>query len=1007
MLSKKWILHTVLMATVFLSESVAAPFGRVVAIGGQASDLAIDESRGVLYVANFTANRIEVMSLSDGTVQRSLNVAPQPNSVSMSADGRWLAITHYGNTAAGTAPRNSLTVIDLNTDSRQNFALNAAPLGVSFGIDGLALVVTTSDFLLLDPALGTTRQIDTVAGVTAKTIPQPAANFPAQFTTASIAASGDGLVIYGLTDTIRFRYDVNTRGVTSIGYTSTPAQGPRVVSVNQDGTRVAMGWALFDARGTLIAQHPNALGLLQVGGHLMDPGRGVIYAQVPPAAAATAPTTGGAGSGTPAGPVIDQVLQVVDIDNLAVRDRIQLPENLAGKGVLSADRNTAYMISDSGLLILPVGRLQEQPQLRLSTEDLLFLGNFCDRRITTQEFTLTDPSGRATDFAITTTLPGVTISPSTGTTPATIRVSVDPGVYANNRGTVRGDLTIRSQAAINLARSVRVLINNREPDQRGLTVNVPGRLVDILADPARERFYVLRQDTNEVLVYDGATYGLITRLKTGNTPMQMAITFDRRWLLVSADNSQIAHVFDLETLQPSAPVVFPGGHYPRSIAASGRTILAATRVAGPTHKIDRIDMTSRRATEYATLGVWENNINVNTTLVASGNGSRIMAAQADGNLLLYDANVDTFTISRKDAAALGGAFAASSFDQFVVGNTLLNSSLVTVRRFDGTAATSSGFFFVDQNAFRTTASSTDAAGVIQRVSMSGTETTRPTRMIEAPLLPDTTNQPFTRTLAVLPSRNAIVNLSVSGFTVLPWNYDASVAPPRLERIANSADGQRPVAPGGLISVFGQNLSPINVTTRTIPLPTALGESCLTVNGMPVPLIFVSENQMNAQLPFNIVGNVTMILRTPGGVSDNFNFAILPTAPGIFRQTIEGLGDNVPTILNGRNGLLTTGSNPIKRDDTITIYLTGLGRTSPPIDEGLPGPAEPLSRALVEPKVILGGHELPIIYAGLTPGQVGVYQINAKIPRTVPVGMQIPLNIEQGGYTTTVTVRVIE
>lgn len=1003
MLSKKSILNTVLVIAAFASSVTAAPFGRVVPIGGQASDLALDENRGVLYVANFTANRIEVMALGDGSVQRSINVAPQPSSLALSADGRWLAITHFGNTATGSTARNSLTLIDLNTDNRQNFALNAAPLGVAFGIDGLALVVTTSDFLLLDPANGTTRQIDTVTGVTAKTIPQPPANFPSQFTTASMAASGNGQVIFGLTDTIRFRYDVNSRGVTSVGYTSSPAQGPRVVSVNQDGTRVAMGWALFDARGVLIAQHPNALGLLQVGGHVMDTARGVIYAQVPPSGV-TAPT-GGTGGGT--GPAIEQVLQIVDIDNLAVRERIQLPENLAGKGALTADGNTAYMISDSGVMILPVGRLQEQSRLRVSSEDLLFLGNFCDRRITTQEFVITDPSGRATDFSISTTLGGVSVSPSSGTTPATIRISVDPGVYAANRGTVRGSLTIRSVGAINQVNPVRVLINNREPDQRGLTVNVPGRLVDVLADPARERFYVLRQDTNEVLVFDGNTYGLVTRLKTGNTPMQMAITFDRRWLLVTADNSQIAHVFDLETLQPSAPIVFPRGHYPRSIAASGSTILAATRVAGPQHKIDRIDMAARVATEYATLGVWENNINVNTVLVASGNGSRIMAAQADGNLLLYDANVDTFTVSRKDAASLGGAFAASSFDQFVVGNTILNSSLVTTRRLDGSPATSSGFFFVDQNAFRTTASSSEAAGVIQRVSLAGAETTRPTRMIEAPILPDATLQPFTRTLAVLPSRNAIVNLSVSGFTVLPWNYDAAVAPPRLERIANSADGQRPVAPGGLISVFGQNLSPINATTRTIPLPTALGESCLTVNGMPVPLIFVSEGQVNAQLPFNVVGNVTMILRTPGGVSDNFNFSILPTAPGIFRQTIEGLGDNVPTILNGRNGLLATGSNPLKRDDTITIYLTGLGRTSPPIDEGLPGPAEPLARALVEPKVLLGGHELPIIYAGLTPGQVGVYQINARVSRTVPVGMQIPLNIEQGGYTTAVSVRVIE
>ena len=46
-----------------------ATFGQVVAIGGQAADIALDEGRGVLYIANFTAGRIDVLSLSDNTIQ--------------------------------------------------------------------------------------------------------------------------------------------------------------------------------------------------------------------------------------------------------------------------------------------------------------------------------------------------------------------------------------------------------------------------------------------------------------------------------------------------------------------------------------------------------------------------------------------------------------------------------------------------------------------------------------------------------------------------------------------------------------------------------------------------------------------------------------------------------------------------------------------------------------------------------------------------------------------------
>src|ERR1700738_4254366 len=82
----KWLPAVGLMVALGGSLWGAGTFGKVVAIGGQASDLALDESRGVLYVANFTANRIEVMSLSTNTIQTSINVAAQPSSLAISPD---------------------------------------------------------------------------------------------------------------------------------------------------------------------------------------------------------------------------------------------------------------------------------------------------------------------------------------------------------------------------------------------------------------------------------------------------------------------------------------------------------------------------------------------------------------------------------------------------------------------------------------------------------------------------------------------------------------------------------------------------------------------------------------------------------------------------------------------------------------------------------------------------------------------------------------------------------
>jgi len=71
--------------------------------------------------------------------------------------------------------------------------------------------------------------------------------------------------------------------------------------------------------------------------------------------------------------------------------------------------------------------------------------------------------------------------------------------------------------------------------------------------------------------------------------------------------------------------------------------------------------------------------------------------------------------------------------------------------------------------------------------------------------------------------------------------------------ARASWATQPVAPGGLISVTGRDLSMLNVATRQVPLPTALAESCLTVNGVTIPLVLVSNTQVNAQLPFSAEG----------------------------------------------------------------------------------------------------------------------------------------------------------
>ena len=1042
------------LAAALAASAWGGTFGRVVSIGGEASDLALDEARGVLYIANFTANRIDVMSLATNTIQTSINVAAQPSSIAMSPDGHYLVATDFGNAAAPGSSSNAMTVIDLTSQGTQTFSLGNPPIGVAFGADGIALVVTTTDFLLFDPSTGTTQELDTLANVVAKTLPVAPANFPADITAASMAASADGLQIYGLggsTSTVTFRYDVNAKAIYPGGIvTSTGILGPRVVSLNHDGSLTMAGWVMI-GQGTFVNYFPQHSNQFSVGSSAFDDSRGLLYAQIP-AVMGEAPT-----------------LQVLTSSNLTLQERLQLPENLTGKSVLSSDSNTLYAVSASGVTVMPVGSLAQEPQVKAQQEDLVFRGSFCNQGVSTQQLTIVDPGGNNTPFSISSDTAGVSVSPSGGVTPAVVTVSVDPSAFLNQTGTVAADLAIQSGTAINVIPNIRVLVNNAGPNQVGSFINVPGTLTDIVADPVRNQFFVARSDKNEVLAFNGTNYSQIATLPTGNQPSTMAISFDQRYLLVGNLGSQTVSVFDLDTLQPDTPIVLPSGFIAYSIASSANATLAQGEYFDGTYHILRLDIPQRSGIELPSLGVFNNLTNANTVLTASQNGSSILIAQADGTVYLYDATSDSFTVSRKDFTALAGPYAASAFNQYVVGSHLLNSSLVPMMQFETGTGTPSGFAFVNESGFRTNAPApapgaiststittcvntatgstctttspagttiqtcvgtgtgstcttttgpptpgppvgqSTAPGVIQRIDMTNptSSVSSATAMVEAPLL-GTTASPFTRTVAPLANQSGIANLTVSGVTILPWTYDAAVAPPNITSVVNAGDSGKDIAPGGLISVYGTQLSPVNMATSEIPLPTALANSCLSVNGLPVPILYVSPNQINAQMPYQAIGNVTLILRTPGGQSHNYNLVIQPNAPSVFLASV-GQDTNIPTVVRNDDNELITPSHPIHRksNTALVIYLTGLGPTSPAVATGQPGPSNPLAVSQFQPTVTLGGANLPVLFSGLAPGMVGVDQINVSVPFTVPDGMSVPLVISQGSVSTSIPERVVD
>jgi uncharacterized protein (TIGR03437 family) len=145
------------------------------------------------------------------------------------------------------------------------------------------------------------------------------------------------------------------------------------------------------------------------------------------------------------------------------------------------------------------------------------------------------------------------------------------------------------------------------------------------------------------------------------------------------------------------------------------------------------------------------------------------------------------------------------------------------------------------------------------------------------------------------------------------------------------------------------------------------------NGVSTPLYYVSPNQVNLQIPYAITpGGARLALGGPWGGA-NFPFTVAAAAPGIFMFADGSVNP----------------SNTAHAGDTVVIYITGDGMTSPPVLAGwtpsgglVPAPQQPVS-------ITVGGIAVaqPFAFLGIPSWSVGVTQINFTIPTNVPAGPQ--------------------
>jgi uncharacterized protein (TIGR03437 family) len=227
-----------------------------------------------------------------------------------------------------------------------------------------------------------------------------------------------------------------------------------------------------------------------------------------------------------------------------------------------------------------------------------------------------------------------------------------------------------------------------------------------------------------------------------------------------------------------------------------------------------------------------------------------------------------------------------------------------------------------------------------------------------------------------------------------FTVTAKVAPTTTSAgIVDAASYTRSAAPGGLISIFGSNLAQEDAAASGTPLPQTLKGVVVKINGTPAPLLYVSPGQINAQVPFATpVGSATLVVESGGRASQPVQFQVTAAAPGVFTLP----GGNHAIAQNHPDYSLNTSDNPVLPGGYVVLYVAGLGQTDHPVEDGAPPPYGILCRALADVTVKIGGKDAEVLYAGLTPGFIGLAQINLKVP-DVPAGEQ-PVEITVGGIT---------
>jgi uncharacterized protein (TIGR03437 family) len=212
-------------------------------------------------------------------------------------------------------------------------------------------------------------------------------------------------------------------------------------------------------------------------------------------------------------------------------------------------------------------------------------------------------------------------------------------------------------------------------------------------------------------------------------------------------------------------------------------------------------------------------------------------------------------------------------------------------------------------------------------------------------------------------------------------------------LVNAFSFEPGVAPGAMVTIFGRNLADCEAGADAFPLPEALCNASVKLNGQSAPLFYAGSVQINALLPGSLApGNdVDMVVSRSGRDSDSVRIPganVGEVAPALPSYTLDGRTfraavQNPDGTVSGPNRP-DLNMRPLRLGENGTIWANALGATTPRVPDGQPAPADPPALTDSTVEVYVNDVRQPVSFSGLAPGFSGLYQVNFTLDRSTPV-----------------------